>query len=253
MTATAFAAAAAPTTKHTLATSVALHLFPGAVLVTFYLLLAPLGMRVGLPPLLTSCALALIVLAPLEIGHLLLIARRGGGREALRGAVDMPRPMKLWRYIAVTIGLVAVSIAFYALSLPADRWFGGQISGFLPTWYDYARLDAYRHLGTGVLASILVLRFAADVVVVPAAEELYFRGYLLPRIPGPAWLAPFASGALFAVYHFWQPYNWPSIFCLSLPMIVAVWRTTDVRLSIATHVTMNLIGFISFAAAILKA
>ena len=252
MTATTFHAAAAQGAKHTLATSVALHLFPGAVLVMFYLLLAPLGMKMGLPPLLTSCALAVIVLAPLEIGHLLLIARRGGGRLSLRGAVDMPPPMKIWRYIAITLGLVAVSIAMYAFSLPADRWFGRQISGLLPAWYDYARLDAYRHLGAGVLAWVLALRFAADVVVVPAAEELYFRGYLLPRIPGPAWLAPLASGALFAVYHFWQPYNWPSIFCLTPPMTVAVWRTRDVRLSIATHVTMNLIGFISFAAAVLR-
>ncbi len=251
MTATTLDTPAAPTTtKHTLATSVVLHLFPGAVMVILYLFLAPLGMRLGLPPLLTSCALALTVLGPLEIGHLVLIARRNG--EGLRRVVDLPPPMKLWRYVVITLGLVAISIALYAASLPADRWFAQHIMGLLPSWYDFFRLDPYRHLGTGMLAALLVLRFLADVVVVSAAEELYFRGYLLPRIPGSAWLAPLANGALFAVYHFWQPYNWPSIFCFTLPMILAVWRTRDVRLSIATHVTMNLIGFIAFAAQVLR-
>ena len=252
MTATTWDAPVAPTTKHTLATSVALHLFPGAVLVILYLFLAPLGMKLGLPPLLTSCALAVTVLGPLEIGHLLRIARRNSGRWSLRGAVDLPPPMKLWRYVVITLGLVAASIAVYAVSLPADRWFGSRIMGLLPSWYDFFRVDPYRHLGAGVLVALLVLRFLADVVVTSTAEELYFRGYLLPRIPGPAWLAPIINAALFAIYHFWQPYNWPSIFCFTLPMILAVWRTKDVRLSIATHVTMNLIGFVAFAAAVLR-
>ena len=74
----------------------------------------------------------------------------------------------------------------------------------------------------------------------------------MPRIPGPAWIAPLASAALFAAYHFWQPYNWPSIFCFSLPMIVAAWWWKDVRLSIAAHMALNLIGFAAFAVAVLR-
>lgn len=238
--------------RHSLATSVALHLFPGAAMVSCYLVLAPLGIRYGYPPLLTSCVVALAVMAPLEIGHLLLIGRRNVGKLSLRGAVELPRPMTLWRYPAITVGLIAAAIAMYELTLPADRWFAGQIMRFLPTWYDFTAIEPYRHLGRTVLLSTLALRLLADVVVVSAAEELYFRGYLLPRIPGPAWLAPILNSALFAIYHFWQPYNWPTIFCITLPMTLAVWRTKDVRLSIATHVTMNLIGFGTFAAVLLQ-
>jgi membrane protease YdiL (CAAX protease family) len=60
------------------------------------------------------------------------------------------------------------------------------------------------------------------------------------------------SAALFAVYHLWQPYNWPSIFCFTLPMIWAVARFKGVRLAIAIHVLMNLLGFVTFAALVLR-
>lgn len=241
----------AQTGKHTLATSVLLHLFPGAALVAIYLLLAPLVIRFGLPPLLTSCVLALVVMAPLEVGHLLRLGRRMTGVWTIRGPVTFTKPMAPWRYALIVPAVIAITILAYALSQPADRWFHTQIMPFLPAWFDYFSLDQYRRLAPGVLAATLIARFLADIVVVSAAEELYFRGYLMPRIPGPAWLAPIASAILFAIYHFWQPYNWPSIACFTLPMILAVWWTKDVRISIASHILLNFIGFVTFAVAVL--
>jgi len=253
MTAATFIASAeAPATaKHSLATSVLLHLFPGAAMAAIYVVIAPLGMQAGLPPLLILSVLALVVLAPLEIGHLLVVGRRGGGRWTFRGAVELPRPMP-WRFGLILMLAVAAALVLYGLSQPADRWFARHVMGFLPPWFDYSGLASYRRLGQGALIATVALRFVADVVVLPAAEELYFRGYLMPRIPGPGWIAPIASAALFAAYHFWQPYNWPSIFCFSLPMIVAAWWCKDVRLSIAAHATLNLLGFAAFAVAVLR-
>ncbi len=237
--------------RHALPASVALHLVPGAAMALAYVALAPLGIAAGLPPLLTLSVCALFVLAPLEIGHLLAIGRRGSGRWTLAGVVAPPPRIKSWKFVAIVACAFAATIMLYAASRPADLWFAGHIMGFLPRWFDYSDLAAYRHLPPAVLAATLIARFAADILVVPATEELYFRGYLLSRIPGPAWLAPFVNAALFAIYHFWQPYNWPSIFCFTLPMILAVAWFKDVRLSITTHVLLNLLGFVAFAAAIL--
>jgi uncharacterized protein len=235
-----------------LAVSVAQHLLPGAAMALVYLALAPLGMRAGLPPLLTLSLCALFVLAPLEIGHLLAIGRRASGWWTLRGAVAFPPRMRAWRFGAIVTAALVATIVLYAASRPADLWFAGHVARFLPRWFDYSNATAYRHLAPAVMAATLVARFVADILVVPAVEELYFRGYLLGRIPAPGWLAPLVSAALFAVYHFWQPYNWPSIFCFTLPMIWAVAWFKDVRLSIAIHVLMNLLGFIAFAAVMLR-
>lgn len=239
-----------PTTKHSLANSVLLHLAPGAVLAAAYVALAPSGLALGWPPVLVLSLLSLALLAPLELGHLLRLARRETGRWTLRTVVAFPRPMKLWRFGALVAAVLAATIVLYALAQPADRWFARHVMGFLPPWFDYGRPGLYRGLAPSLAIATLAARFVADVVALPAIEELYFRGYLLPRIPAPPALAPFVSGALFAVYHFWQPYNWPSIFCFSLPMIFAVAWLKEVRVSIATHAALNLLGFVAFAAAI---
>jgi membrane protease YdiL (CAAX protease family) len=235
--------------RHSFHVSILLHLFPGALAVMVYLATAPLALRRGLPPMLVLSVVALVVLAPVELGHLLIAARRRAGSWSLGSVISFPTPLGAWRYILIVSGLVVLSIAFYALSAPADAWFSHRFMGWLPSWFFYSDLKQYARYSHGVLALTLAVRFVADVVVVAAIEELYFRGYLLPRIPGPAWLAPVLSAGLFAVYHFWQPYNWPSIFCLMLPTAFAVWRFKDVRIGVYTHVTLNLVGFITTAIA----
>jgi membrane protease YdiL (CAAX protease family) len=231
--------------------TIALHLFPGAAMAAVYVVLAPMGMAAGLPPLFTLAICAILVLAPLELGHLLIIGRRATGRWTLRGAVAAPPRIQARKFVAVVAAAFVATIVLYAASRPADLWFAAHISRFLPRWLDYSDLGAYRHLAPAALGATLVARFVADILIVPATEELYFRGYLMSRIPVPAWLAPLVSAALFAVYHAWQPYNWPSIFCFSLPMIVAVAWFKDVRLSITVHILLNLLGFVVFAAALL--
>jgi hypothetical protein len=76
----------------------------------------------------------------------------------------------------------------------------------------------------------------------PVVEELYFRGYLLPRMSRFGWAAPFLNYALFSLYHFWQPYNLPTLFVVSLPMVIGVWKTKNVRVGVYTHILLNTIG-----------
>ena len=244
--------ASAGSPQHSFPASVLLHLFPGALAVIVYAPAAPLAQRYGLPPLFVLTAVALVVLAPVELGHLLITAKRRTGSWSLRTVVGLRQPQRAWRYVLIVPSLVAMSIALYALSLPLDLWFSHRFLAWLPSWFVYSDIKQYAHYGRGVIVLTLSLRFVADVLVVPHIEELYFRGYLLPRIPGPAWLAPIVNAALFAIYHFWQPYNWPTIFCFLLPMIFAVWYFKDVRLGIYTHVALNLIGFVTTAIAIAR-
>ncbi|MFI4975455.1 MAG: CPBP family intramembrane glutamic endopeptidase [Caulobacterales bacterium] len=237
--------------KHSLVRSIVLHLFPGAAMVLAYLAAMPFARQHGLPPLLVSCLSALLVMAPLEIAHLFLLGRKATGAWSLSPAVNFPAPMRAWRYALIVLGLAVATIAIYGVVQPADRWFARTFMGWLPNWFDFSDVRQYARLGRDMLLLTLAARFVADVLVVSAVEELYFRGYLLPRMPGPAWLAPILNTALFAIYHFWQPYNWLSIFCFLLPTVVVVWWVKDVRIGVYAHVTLNLIGFISFAVAVL--
>src|SRR5205807_838165 len=108
---------------------------------------------------------------------------------------------------AVALGVAVV------LSPVADRT-GGWLAGVYPTWllpgYDVTTAG----FPTAVLVVTQLVTLLIDGVLNPVVEELYFRGYLLPRLPVAGWPAVPVSAALFAAQHYWQPFNWLLIFTL---------------------------------------
>lgn len=90
---------------------------------------------------------------------------------------------------------------------------------------------------------LLVILFAAALalngVIGPVAEELYFRGHLLPRIDRFGRAAPVLNTVLFSIYHFWSPWQNLARIVGLLPWVYVVWRKRSVQLSIAVHVTAN--------------
>lgn len=82
------------------------------------------------------------------------------------------------------------------------------------------------------------------VIAGPIVEELYFRGYLLPRIAYLKGFAPLINALLFALYHFWQPYALFTVTLFALPLAYAVWWKRNVYLPIIVHCLTNLIMFI---------
>ena len=64
----------------------------------------------------------------------------------------------------------------------------------------------------------------------PIVEELYFRGWLLPRLERFGRCAPVLNAALFSLYHVWAPWQVVSRFVAVLPFIGAVWLQRNVYL-----------------------
>ncbi len=87
-----------------------------------------------------------------------------------------------------------------------------------------------------------LLNLLIDGITVPFVEELYYRGYLLPRLSRLGWLAPVINALLFTLGHFWQPYNYPLIFLLVLPEICLVYWKRNIKISILLHCAGNTIG-----------
>lgn len=50
------------------------------------------------------------------------------------------------------------------------------------------------------------------------------------------------SAALFAVQHYWQPYNWLLVFVTQCILTTLIVRLRSVRLGIVMHVLTNSIG-----------
>jgi membrane protease YdiL (CAAX protease family) len=228
-----------------------LHLAPGALSTLVYLALTPLAARLHLPMLSALLIASVVALVPLEIGHLLLQGKRLNGRWSLEGIVLFRRDWRRWRYLLLPLGLFILSVAGFALSSPLDRFWQQEAFSWLPSWFVFSDLRQYAQFSRSALIIVFSGRLLLDGFLFPVVEEMYFRGYLLPRMSRFGWAAPFLNCALFAVYHFWQPYNWPTIFFISLPIVIGVWRTKNLPVGIYTHILLNLVGGISTLIAVL--
>ena len=78
-----------------------------------------------------------------------------------------------------------------------------------------------------------------DKVSWPWVEELYFRGYLLPRLSRYGKWTPLLGGLFFGLYHVWQLFSFPTLFLLGTALAVVVWWKRDIRISIGLHVFAN--------------
>lgn len=219
-----------------------LHLAPGAIATLVYLALTPSTVRLHLPPMAALLVSGAIALVPLEMGHLLLQGKRLNNRWSLEGIVLYRKDWTGWRYLLTALGLCILSIAGFELFQPLDRFWKQAVFPWLPGWYVFSDLSQYAQFSRSVLIVVFSARLLLDGFLFPVVEELYFRGYLLPRMSRLGWASPFLNCALFSLYHFWQPYNLPTLFIVSLPMVLGVWKTKNVRVSIYTHILLNTIG-----------
>lgn len=230
--------------QHPIGFSMFLHLFPGALVTLFYLLTGPLALRLGYPAL-AALLVGVIVLVVVELGWLLYEGRRRNGRLSLRGIVVYREPMPGWQ-LAVYVALLLVwGFLWFGLLAPLDTWLMDNVFGWLPDWMPAARLIAHAPQVTPTALWVtLGLLLVLNGVVGPVVEELYFRGYLLPRIDRLGAWAPLVNVVLFSLYHFFSPWQNLTRILSLLPIVYAVWWKKNIYVSLITHVLLNLISVV---------
>lgn len=70
-------------------------------------------------------------------------------------------------------------------------------------------------------------------------EELYFRGYLLPRMEVLGGWAPLLNILLFSLYHFWSPWENAVRLLALTPWVYVTWRTRNLYLAMLIHAIIN--------------
>ena len=81
-----------------------------------------------------------------------------------------------------------------------------------------------------------------NVFLAPMVEELYFRGYLLPRMKGK--FAILFQSFLFAAYHFFSPWMIIAITLGFLPILFGV-KKKNIYVGIIAHILCNSVGFVT--------
>ena len=224
---------------HGIARSLLLHLAPAAAAFASYLLVfVPTATAWGLPRRAAGVMMGALVLAPLLIGPLLYRGWKVHRRLSLEGVVLYRERLPAVRLALIVIALLIWAIVALSVASEVDAWLRDNVFDAYPAQPDNDTSGYPREMRIATrLASLVVVG-----LLVPVAEELYFRGYLLPRV---AWMGMWAvpwTAVLFTLQHFHSPWQSATRLLILLPMIYAVQRTRSVGVGIGVHVTGNMVG-----------
>jgi len=233
------AAAEAPIEQHTLLTSIGLHLFPNICVLIGTFIAVPLVVRAGFPIELGILLSSLLLGVSLRLGYLFYQGKKHNGTFSLRGIVLYWGHMPWWHYLLIFVPFLVYALVLEVVFQPVSKTLIAHVFWWLPV--ALLPSTAAVKLTTATLITGLLL-LLIDGLIAPCVEELYYRGYLLPRLERLGWLAPVLNSLLFTLGHFWQPYNYAFIFLLVLPEVCLVYWKRNIKISILLHCSGNTFG-----------
>ena len=186
------------------------------------------------------------MLIPFELGWLLVLGRRRNGRFSLHGIVLNRQPIPWWNCaVGLPAFLIWGAICFALLnpleSLQASAWFSWMPSWSLPA----SPATQFAGYSRQAMLTTLMAGIALNGIAGPIVEELYFRGYLLPRLSRFGALGSAAINVgLFSLYHFFTPWGNLTRIVALLPLVYMVARKRNLYLSLWTRVLLNTLGML---------
>lgn len=239
--------------NHSLAQTLAFHLIPGLVITVAFILLARLASAYNLPPSLALLITWLIVGLPLLLGILFYQGRKQHGTSLLEGILLYREPMPFRSYAWLVPILLVWSAVASTLLFPIGETIRLKLFAWIPEWLNLSSLAQNpTQYDSSVLWTIVGLSAVLNVAI-PIAEELYFRSFLMPRLPVSSKWMPLVSAVLFSLYHFWLPSDNIGRIVALLPAVYVVQWKRNVYLSILVHCLLNLLGTIGLAAVVMGA
>ena len=225
---------------HSIWKSITLHLLPGALLLVFFVIAVPFVEHLGLPLRFAAMLGVFLVLIPFQLGVLFYEGKKRNGRFSLRGVVVYRERIPLWQYL-LWVPLLVVWSSIWALLLsPLGDFLIKTVFSWLPAWFIYSD-----NSGTSrIILVVMVTGYGIANVSAAIVEELYFRGYLLPRLSRLRGWAPLVNTVLFALQHFLTPWQQPFIILGVLPQAYLVSKKSNIYLGILAHSILNLLSTI---------
>ncbi len=215
------------------------HFYMGIIVTLVYVLVAPHLLGMGYPGFGALLFVELFVLTPLVLSHLFVRVQKSAAPRSLRNVIGYRERIGWRRFTAwYVIGLVAI-VASYVPLYPVGLFVRDSFFAWLPEWYFN---PGYGVTDLDLLAKLFLVGILVDGLIAPVMEELFFRGYLLPRMEYLKGWAPVINGAFFGLYHFWQPHNLIALVVVGILLSYVVWKTKNVYLGIALHCTINILG-----------
>ncbi len=239
--------------QHSLPRSLTLHLLPGALVTLFFALMGPFLESMRAPAFLAVFLGIGLIIVPMELGWLLLEARRRNGSFSLEGIVLNREPMSRRKYLAFIVpGTIWIWFVYIMLAPPVDQFFIERYFSWVPSWFITGWSFAPTEYDKSMLVLTGVLALVLNGIIAPILEELYFRGYLLPRLSYLGLWGPLLGGLLFSLYHFFTPWENPIRLLVVLPLVYLVSWTRNIYWGMIVHVANNTLAMTLLLVAMLR-
>ena len=232
--------------QHSLAKSFLLHILPGALVTIAFVLLKSVSDSMGYPPLLAFLLAILLIDIPVLLGIMFFEGRKQNGKLSLKGVVLYREKIPWGMFALIFIGTFIGVYLLIMLVTPVNAFLIERLFSNLPKWMFLEEQSQYLAYAKNVLVITFAFQLVLTGIVLPWIEELYFRGYLLPRISRYKGWAPVIGGLFFGLYHSWQPFGFLTVFVLGTALSTIVMWKQDIRLSIGLHVFANTFARLAF-------
>ncbi|MFL5641175.1 MAG: type II CAAX prenyl endopeptidase Rce1 family protein, partial [Chloroflexota bacterium] len=154
--------------------------------------------------------------------------------------------LRRWLWLVPT--LIVLAFLGFGLHMPIEPTLIDGLFGWLPGWFvapiDPDRVGDFTRNAWIVTIAAYV---AINGLLGPIVEELYFRGFLLPRMERFGRWAPLLNVTLFSLYHFWSPWQLIARIVGIGPTVYAVRATRNVWLGAVVHCSLNTLGVLLVA------
>lgn len=239
--------------RFTLSKTLAFHFAPGITITVAFVAFARLTTPLGWPPSLALLLTWLVVGTPLLVSLLYYQGRKLNGMLSLNGILFYRQPLPWRQYAWLLPTLLVWSALASTLLFPLGESIRLSIFAAWPEWLNVSTLAQNpAQYPSSILWTIVALSAVLNIAV-PITEELYFRSFLLPRLPVSSRWAPLLSTVLFSLYHFWLPWDVIGRTISLLPVVYVVQWKRNVYVSILVHCLLNLVGTVGLAVVILRA
>lgn len=223
------------------------HLLPGIPILLIAWLLSNPSCGIELPFLLSINLAIAFGLIPTELLILLITAKHQD--KKMKDIISYKEKTPIIKAILWIVPLF-LWLGFIFTMVPEIEQPLWTIFDWVPNWF---RIDINAiNTQSAMLWITIVVTFVFNGFLGPIVEELYFRGFLLPRMNKLGKLAPLINVVLFSLYHFFTPWENITRILSLLPLYYTVWYKRNIRIGMFVHCSANLVGVIGTTVALLN-
>lgn len=224
-----------------------LHLLPGIPLVVVFGIFAALLVPLNIPNLFALMIATLFVEVPLLWAIMIRYGKREFGTEfKITKLFPWRNPVPFWHYLVIGIPLILLSMIIAMGFTPAiSNILLDALFGWVPDWFIFSQDPS---MFSALSQELRIIMWVGGLLVMAilggATQELYFRGFLLPRMAHLGHASVPLNAGLFAMFHMTSPWSWPGFALMAWPWAGAANWKKSIAFPIFLHVGMLFIQWL---------